>query len=74
MSPVQWILEMILEIFADWIGKLLFLTGEALRVAFSMGRHRVHWWEEGDPNVAWPSVALGLLFWAALIGLLVLLL
>ena len=42
---------------------LLFGTGEVLRWALSLGRHRIQWWEVGDVNVNLPSLLLGTAFW-----------
>jgi len=53
-------------------GLLFFTTGEVLRCAGTLGRHRVRWWEgtgemlDGQGN--WLSWLLGIAFWAAAVG------
>ena len=57
------------ELFEEFVLRavcvFLFLTGEVLHWAFSLGSHRIRWWELQDQNVTWPKVVVGILFWSA---------
>lgn len=56
------------EIAGALLHGILFTSGEVLRWAVTLGRHRVRWWEVQDDNVAWPSILLGILFWGGVLA------
>lgn len=57
--------DVIEDFVGAWIGAFLFLTGEVLRKVFTLGRHRIRWWNVQDKNLNWPMTMLGLAFWLA---------
>ncbi len=60
------IAETLWEVVGSAVTTFLFLTGEVLVWAFTLGRHRVRWWELQDVNVTWPLTLLGTAFWLGL--------
>lgn len=49
--------------FSEFIGLFLYTTGDVLLWIFTLGRHRIRWWDALDPNVTWPLIILGFVFW-----------
>lgn len=58
--------DLLESIFRALVPAFCFMTGEVLHWAFSLGSHRVRWWESCDDNVIWPKAILGFLFWCAI--------
>ncbi len=69
---MDFLLEAVSELVGAGIGAFLFLSGELLLCALTFGRHRARWWDALDDSQRWPSMLLGLLFWAGLATALVL--
>ena len=69
---MEFVFDVIAELVFASLGALLYLTGELLRFALTLGDRRVRWWDAQDDDVRWPSILLGLAFWAAIGGALTL--
>ena len=69
----MWFVQELLEaILWRLLGGWVYFTGEAIRFVFTLGGHRMRWWDSEDMNASWPSLLLGTSFWAAVIAVLVL--
>lgn len=63
---MNFVSEVLEEIVGSWIAASMFVTGELLRWALTLGRRRVHWWNAQDDNIRWPSILLGVSFWTGI--------
>jgi hypothetical protein len=62
---MSFLFDLLETIFGQLTHAFCFMTGEVLHWAFSLGSHRIRWWESADDNVTWPKAILGFLFWCA---------
>ena len=66
-------MDFLLDLLAPLLIGPFFLTGELLRKLASGGERPVRWWDHDDANTSTLSTVIGVVFWAVVIWIAVLL-